>query len=224
MAPEPGAFACHQYGAAGQYGITLLVQDGNHHCATKSQAVTIDSGEPATCTILFSPTPVIVNETVNFTAVVTDPDGRVRRFSWNFGDGHTTSTSRNTTSHRYSDTGTFTVVLTITDDQGNVSTCNTTIAVSLPACPTITINPGGLPSGQVAVAYPDQTFTATGGASPLSFTFSGGLPPGLTFTPTAGGATLTGTPTLAGTYVFSVIATDADGCTGTASYTVTIVP
>lgn len=219
-----GLFACHAYRAAGGYPVTLIVQDANHHCNQITQSVTINTGTPATCTIVVSPTPTIVDTDVNFTAVITDPDGRVRRFAWNFGDGSSTTTNRNTVVHRYTDVGSFTVVLTITDDQGNVNTCQTGVSVTLPTCPTITVSPGGLPAGQVGVAYPDQNFSAVGGQGPYTFSFSGTLPSGLTFTPVTNGATLTGTPTLDGSFQFSVTATDVNGCTGTVNFSMTIAP
>jgi hypothetical protein len=62
---------------------------------------------------------------------------------------------------------------------------------------------------------------------PYSFTYSGSLPPGLTLSQSADGsaALLSGTPTAAGTYTFTVTATDAGGvCKGSKSYTVTINP
>jgi len=218
-----GLFACHAYNAAGQYPVTLTIQDAGHHCADLTQSVTIDTGTPATCTIVVSPTPVVVDQTVNFTAITDDPDGRVRRFSWSFGDGSSTSTSRNTTTHKYKNVGSFAVVLTITDDQGNISTCQTSVSVTAPACPTITVSPSGLSAGTVGVLYPATSISQTGGVLPVSFTFSGALPPGLAFTPVANGATISGTPTIDGTFTFAVTATDADGCTGTANYSVVIV-
>jgi len=62
---------------------------------------------------------------------------------------------------------------------------------------------------------------------PYSFTYTGSLPPGITLSQSADGsaALLSGTPTAAGTYNFTVTATDAGGvCKGSKSYTVTISP
>lgn len=221
---ETGLSVCHLYTSAGSFPVSLIVQDVDHNCGQGFTSVTIDKGQPASCSILVSPIPTVVDTNINFTAVVTDPDGRVRRFAWNFGDGSSTSTNRNTTVHRYRNVGTFAVLLTITDDQGNISTCQTTVSVTPPACPTITVNPGGLPAGVTGGAYPTQNFSATGGAVPLTFTFAGTLPTGLTFTPIANGATLSGSTTVAGAFQFSVTATDANGCTGTANYSITVAP
>ena len=73
-----------------------------------------------------------------------------------------------------------------------------------PTCPPITVNPSTLPNGTTIVAY-SQTITASGGSSPYTFTVSSGsLPGGLTLT-TAG--VLSGTPTAAGSFTFTVKAT-----------------
>jgi PKD repeat protein len=125
-----GPFTCHTYDSAGVFPVSLLVQDQDHNCSETSQIVTIGPGEPASCSIVVSPTPVVTGQNTTFTAVVTDPDGRVRRFSWSFGDGASTSTSRNSVTHRYNTPGSYAVLLTITDDQGNVSTCQTSVSVA----------------------------------------------------------------------------------------------
>lgn len=67
---------------------------------------------------------------------------------------------------------------------------------------TFTISPSSLPAGTVGVSY-NQTITASGGVSPYTFSLdpaSNPLPPSLTFTAGSNQATITGTPTTAGTY------------------------
>ncbi len=89
----------------------------------------------------------------------------------------------------------------------------------LPPCNTITVNPASLPNGITGTAY-NQTLTATGGTAPYTFAVTtGALPNGLTL---ASGGVLSGTPTTAGTFNFTVTATDNTGCTGTRAYTVIV--
>lgn len=65
-----------------------------------------------------------------------------------------------------------------------------------------------------------QTLTATGGTAPYSFTVvSGALPTGLSLA-TAG--SLSGSPSGAGTFAFTVRATDVWGFTGSRAYSVTV--
>jgi hypothetical protein len=86
-------------------------------------------------------------------------------------------------------------------------------------CPTITVNPPTIPSGVTGVAY-NQTFTASGGTTPHTFSvIAGALPPGLTL---SSSGLLSGTPTQTGNSTFTVRAMDAGGCTGTREYTLSI--
>ena len=79
------------------------------------------------------------------------------------------------------------------------------------SCAAITLSPATVPNGGVSTAY-SQTFTASGGTAPYTWAKTvGTLPPGLTL---SSGGVLSGTPTTAGTYSFSVQATAANGCTG----------
>ena len=86
-------------------------------------------------------------------------------------------------------------------------------------CPAITLAPSTLPTGTVGWVY-SQAITASGGASPYTYTNSAGtLPAGLSL---SSAGTLSGTPTTAGTNTFTVRATDANTCKGSNSYTVVI--
>jgi len=84
--------------------------------------------------------------------------------------------------------------------------------------PTITVSPETLSDGMAGVAYPQTTFTATGGFAPHTFSVSAGMPPGMTFN----AGTLSGAPTAAGTFNFTVTATDGGGFTGSRAYTLLI--
>jgi hypothetical protein len=65
-----------------------------------------------------------------------------------------------------------------------------------------------LPDGGVGVPYTAPPLTGVGGASPYSFALASGiLPPGLTL----GGATISGTPSAAGTFYFGIRITDNAG-------------
>jgi len=78
------------------------------------------------------------------------------------------------------------------------------------------VNPAILPLPVIGTPY-SKTITATGGTPPYTFTVSSGaLPPGLSLNPTTG--VISGTPTTAGTFNFTIIATDANGCPGSRTY------
>ena len=88
-------------------------------------------------------------------------------------------------------------------------------------CGTVTVAPaaGALPGGTTGIAY-SQSITASGGTGPYTFAVTAGtLPAGITLT---GGGSLSGTPTAAGSYGFTVRATDTNGCFGDAAYTLDV--
>lgn len=97
---------------------------------------------------------------------------------------------------------------------------------STPATVSITISPptlamspasGALPAATVGTAY-TQTFTPSGGKIPYSYAITAGaLPAGLNLNLSNG--TLSGTPSTAGPFSFSITATDSS--TGTGPFTVT---
>jgi len=103
----------------------------------------------------------------------------------------------------------------VTLDTNSVNTCGI-----VQACPIITVNPATLPNGSVGTAY-NQIVSASGGTPPYSFAISSGaLPTGLLLNPSTGA--ITGTPTAAGTFTFTITATDASGCSGSRLYTINI--
>ncbi len=83
---------------------------------------------------------------------------------------------------------------------------------------TMTPAAGALPVGQQFIPYSTQTFAASGGISPYTYSvFSGALPAGLTLNASTGA--LSGTPTAFGAFSFAIRATDS--ATGTGPFEVT---
>jgi hypothetical protein len=71
---------------------------------------------------------------------------------------------------------------------------------------TLVFSPTTLPDGLYGSAYTNQTLTVTGGTPPYAFSLSaGGLPPGMSLSPAG---VISGTPTAAGGYSFTVTAVD----------------
>jgi len=86
------------------------------------------------------------------------------------------------------------------------------------APPTIT-TPSPLPGGTVGASY-NQSLAATGGTPPYTWSETGGTrPPGLNLS-TAG--VISGTPTTAGTYTFTVQVRDSQGRTDSRQFSITI--
>ena len=102
----------------------------------------------------------------------------------------------------------------VTLDTNTVNTCGVLL------CPIITVNPATLPNGNVGTAY-NQIVSGSGGTAPYTFSISSGaLPTGLVLNSVSGA--ITGVPTAAGTFNFTITATDATGCAGSRLYTVTM--
>jgi len=114
------------------------------------------------------------------------------------------------------ESGTFTFDVTATDSTGGTpGTVTATYSLTV-LVPTLSLSPETVQGATAGVTY-TQTFVATGGVAPYQYTLSAGtLPAGLTLDTTTG--QLAGTPTQAGSFDFSVTATDST--TGTAATTV----
>lgn len=114
--------------------------------------------------------------------------------------------------------GTFNFIVQASDANNCTGTRNYVLTINQ-TCPAITVNPPSLPNGTVGTSY-NQTLTATGGAPAYTYTvMAGALPTSLNLSTTGN---LSGTPTTAGTFNFTVLANDANNCSGTRSYTVII--
>ena len=86
-------------------------------------------------------------------------------------------------------------------------------------CPTISLAPPTLPAATQGTPY-NQSIIASGGTAPYTYAVtSGTLPSGLTL---SAGGSLTGTPTVQGTFPFTVTATDASSCTGSQAYSLVV--
>jgi hypothetical protein len=119
--------------------------------------------------------------------------------------------------------GTFPFTVTCIDDNDNEGQQDYVIVINPnDICPPITLSPAPpLPTGTVGVVY-DELITATGGDGPYIFSLSNGLlPNGLML---ASDGLISGTPTNPGTFPFSVMATDVNGCTGVQDYVIVVNP
>ena len=112
--------------------------------------------------------------------------------------------------------GTFTFTVKVTDANGS----NAAQPLSIVVAAVITISTTSLPGGTVGATY-SQTLQASSGTLPYSWAIaSGTLPPGLSLT--AGGV-ISGTPTAAGAFGFTVRVTDANKSTTTQPLSIAIL-
>jgi hypothetical protein len=133
--------------------------------------------------------------------------------------GLTLNSSTGTISGTPTTAGTYTVTFRVTDSKGSTDTAICTIVVD---GSLINLDCGtcGAGKGTVGTTY-SATFSVTGGTAPYTFSkVSGTLPPGLTLGASTG--KLTGTPTTAGTYTFTIKVVDSKGNSDTATCTVIV--
>jgi PKD repeat protein len=120
----------HEYAGAGTYTVTLTVSDAADAEASTSSQVTVTPPGPNADPVADF-TSSCSGLSCTFTDRSTDGDGSVTGWSWTFGDGGT-STARNP-SRTYAIAGTYTVTLTITDNQGATGQRSAPLAVTSPA-------------------------------------------------------------------------------------------
>ncbi|RAI99897.1 gliding motility-associated-like protein [Chitinophaga skermanii] len=110
----------HTYATTGTYTITLVVDNGA--CTSEhTMDVTIINETPV---IQPNISTICANNDISFTISNIDP-ANIRNYSWDFGDGTTSTSGTNPVVKRYTRAGTYYVVLTVTDNNGCVVQSNT---------------------------------------------------------------------------------------------------
>ncbi len=146
-----------------------------------------------------------LNLTVNGTTS-SDTDGSIVSYAWNFGDGATATGP--TASHTYAAAGTYTVTLTVTDDDGGTGDHSQILQINAPI-------PNVAPTASFTNVVSHMGVTVNGNGSTDSdgsivsyaWNFGDGA--------TATGPTASHTYSTAGTYTVTLTVTDDDGATDT---------
>lgn len=190
-----------------------------------SRAYTVNVGSP-----VFTLTPPTLSATAgqaytgNFVAGGGTAPYTYSRFAGTLPPGLTLATD-GTLSGTPTATGTFNFSVVARDSTagagapyGVASNYNFTVAA-----PTLSLSPTTVPNGTVGSSY-SQTVTASGGTAPYALGRTGILPAGISFNAPTG--TISGTPTEAGTFNFTISTTDSTGGGGpyaaSQNYTLTI--
>jgi PKD repeat protein len=219
-----GEIVQHAFRSPGTFGVTLTVIDSIGASNSITQNVVVGQGTLPTANFVTSPTNPIIGQEVNFNAGQSRPaPGRtIRSFEWDFGDG--ARGTGQTTVHTYANTGTFTVLLTVTDDAGRIATSTQAITVGN-GNPTadFTFNPSAPRSGQ-QVTFDASATQAAPGRSIVSFSWSfgdGGSGTGQTVVHTF---TLPPGSTAAQTFNVLLTVTDSAGRTNSTTKAITVNP
>ena len=123
-----GESASHRYDSPGNYRIKLRVtdNDGASDYVTKTVSVK-KANQPPSADFSYSPSEPGISSAVNFSNRSTDSDGYITETHWEFGDG-ATSNEQNP-SHKYEDSGVYTVRLTVKDQFGATSSTSKQVTV-----------------------------------------------------------------------------------------------
>ena len=213
-----GERATHSFRSAGARNVRLTVVDSIGASESITKTVTVGQGALPIATIVSSPASPIVGQSVNFNGSTSRPaPGRTIRFyDWDFGDG--TTASGPNVQHAYANTGTYTVVLTVTDDAGRIGTATTSISVGT-GNPTadFTFNPSAPRTGQ-QVTFDASASLAAPGRTIVSYSWAFGDGTGGT------GQTVSKTYIVGTTTTFNVLltVTDSQGRTSSVTKSITV--
>ncbi|MCZ2808295.1 MAG: PKD domain-containing protein, partial [Candidatus Bathyarchaeota archaeon] len=117
----------HAYSQDGTYTVTLTVTDNDGATDTTEATKTVHNRSPI-ASFTESAHTVYTNDKITFNAAESyDPDGYIVTYSWDFGDGNTATGVE--VDHAYAQDGTYTVTLTVTDDDGATDTAEATKTV-----------------------------------------------------------------------------------------------
>lgn len=108
---------------------------------------------PPVASFTVNPELPYVGETVTFNATDSeDPDGEIFSYMWDFGDGNVTTVTDPTITHAHISIGDYTVILTVTDNDGLESTATKSIYVHLVynvAISNVTVSPTTAKIGEI---------------------------------------------------------------------------
>lgn len=117
-----------------------------------------------------------INTVINFSSVnSSDSDGNIVSYTWDFGDGTTSSVAN--PNHSYSSAGTYNVTLTVTDDGGLTATATASTIITDVAPPTNSnelVNNDWLRINGSQGSQTIYTLTLPAGATDLGFFINGG--------------------------------------------------
>jgi len=124
-----GVTPTHVYAAGGTYTVTLIVNDGKVDSDPSTTTADITEINDPPVADAGPDQTALVEDVVNFDASGShDIDGTIVTYNWDFGDGNTETGM--TTAHAYATVGTYTVVLTVTDNGGLTDTDEAIVTIT----------------------------------------------------------------------------------------------
>lgn len=139
---EADPIASHAYSAQGNYSVTLIVVDSEGLWDAQAQSIRVYPASPSTfgypkASFSYSPIEPLQSEAVTFNASSSsDSDGSIVKYTWRFGDSTPDLVETDAvTTHAYSSAATYSVTLTVTDDDGLTDSVSHSLKVLPPGAP-----------------------------------------------------------------------------------------
>jgi PKD repeat protein len=203
-----GMTATHSYALGGTYTITLKVTDNDGLISTASGPVTVVAAIPPVAVL--SVTSQKYLDVAVDSAGSYDLDGTIASYAWTFGDG--LSAAGPTATHSYALAGTYTITLTVKDNDGLTGSDSKPVTVVAAQPPVARFTP--IVSGLNVAVDASASTDADGTIVSFAWTFGDGS--------SATGATASHSYAAAGTYTVTLTVKDNDGLTGLKSEPVTV--
>ena len=191
--------------ASGTFNFTVGVSDDSKPPQVVTKAMTLVIAGPLTITNTSPLTPAFVGVaySVNLNAT-----GGTAPYTWTLASGSLPAglslSSAGVLSGTPTATGSPSFNIRVTDSSTPANSVQKSFTIVVGTALTVTTS-SPLTTALLGVSYV-QTLSASGGTTPYTWSvFSGSLPPGLALT----GATITGTPTTAGSFNFTIRVTDS---------------
>jgi hypothetical protein len=214
----PGGVIRGTPASSGTFNFTIQVKDSNASTASRAFSLTVVSGLAITTAVLPGGA---VNNQYSQPIVAT---GGTPPYTWALAQGTLppglalSAGPTELISGKPTSNGTFTFSVQVTDHVGSTSTKQFTLTIVA----GLTITSLALPQGTLGQAYGPFTVAQVGGTLPYTWSVSSGsLGPGLLL---SSSGVITGTPTQAGAFNFTLQVKDGAGASATKTFTISVVP
>lgn len=129
----PSEPVTHTYVSRGPAMVRMRVTENDDDKFDVERTITVNG--PPTVDFGFQPANPLIGQQLVFSPVVTDTEADLVTLDWNFGDGATATVAAGNVTHTYPGAGTYTVVLTATDEHGLFSSQPRDVTVLSPPLP-----------------------------------------------------------------------------------------
>jgi subtilase family serine protease len=140
---QTGPAINHVYNTGGQFAATLKVKDSRGKASNNTGVADIYVNTPPTAALNASPTSGFTPLNVSFDASGSsdaDSGDTIASYTFNFGDGNSTTQTTATVSHTYANPGTYVASVTVTDSRGAASTNSATKTITVNGQPDLVVS------------------------------------------------------------------------------------